>query len=110
MIQFVKDATRDAVTKALARVSKADAAWAQSLAGSYSNPNLGQITVRADAKRATLDAGEWKSQFGKQTEDDGTAKLVLLEPPLAGLTLVPGPGRTLTLETPQQKYVFTATK
>lgn len=110
MIQFTKSATREAVTKLLARVSKTDTAWSESLAGTYSNANLGQITLRVDAKHgvATLDAGEWKTQFAKQTDDDGKVKVVFLEPPLAGLTLVPGPNRTLTLDTPQQKYVFTA--
>jgi hypothetical protein len=58
--------------------------WAQSIAGSYSNPILGTVTVRSAARGGVLDVGEWKSTFGRRVEKDGSVKLVLVDPPLAG--------------------------
>lgn len=110
MLDFDRTTVRAAVDKELARIGKPDAAWMETLTGRYANPSLGTVTIRQEGARPVLDAGEWKSAFGKQTAEDGTVKLVLLDPPLAGLPLVPGPGRTLTLDTPQQKYVFTPSK
>ncbi len=107
MLDFEKTATKEAVARELAHITKSDAAWVETLAGTYSNPNLGKVTLRFEGTRGVLDAGEWKSAFGKHTDDDGTVKVVLLDPPLAGLPLVPGPGRSLRLETPQQTYELT---
>ena len=107
MLDFDKTATKEAVTRELAHITKSDAAWVETLAGTYSNPDLGQVTLRFEGTHGVLDAGEWKSAFGKHTADDGTVKLVLLDPPLAGLPLVPASGRTLRLETPQRNYELT---
>ena len=54
-----------------------------------------------------LDTGEWQSAFGRETEEDGTVRLVLLDRPWAGFSFLPGKdARTLTLEMAQQTYVF----
>lgn len=86
-----------------------DAAWSKGFVGTYENANLGLLTVRVDGGKSVVDAGEWKSAFGKMTSSDGTTKLVLVGPMLAGLTFLPGEKngkKTLTLEAPQQTYVF----
>lgn len=86
-----------------------DAEWTKTFVGSYKNANLGSLTVRVDGKKGVIDAGEWKSAFGKETSADGIVKLVLLEAPLDGLTFLPGEKsgkKTLTIELPQQTYVF----
>lgn len=100
---------KDAAAKELATIEKnADPAWLRTFIGTYSNASLGKIVLRFEGKRTVLDAGEWKSALGKQTSKDGTAQLVLLDRPFAGLTLLPGKSGdpTLTIEMPQQKYVF----
>jgi CubicO group peptidase (beta-lactamase class C family) len=77
----------------------------------YDNPALGRIRVRRDGERAVLDAGDWRSTIGYRQELDGTAKLVLLDPPWTYVELladqVDGRPR-LTLERPQHRYVFEA--
>lgn len=90
-------------------VVEPDLTWSKGFVGTYENANLGPLTVRVDGKKGVVDAGEWKSAFGKMTSSDGTTKLVLVGPMLAGLTFVPGEKggkKTLTLEDAQQTYVF----
>jgi hypothetical protein len=56
-----------------------------------------------------LDAGEWVSGLGRKTQEDGTTTVVLLDPPLAGLELVPADAdgrKALVLNAPQQRYIF----
>ncbi|MBI5496479.1 MAG: beta-lactamase family protein [Deltaproteobacteria bacterium] len=87
-----------------------DPAWAKSLVGSFDNAILGRLRITYDGKRAVLDAGEWKSAFGQQAEEDGTFSVVLLDPPLVGfdfLAQVKDGRPQLTLRAPQQEYVFT---
>ena len=91
-----------------------DGGWLGKLAGRYEHPQLGQVTVRVDeaAGTGTLDAGEWEAAIGQRRRPDGTPDVILTGPPEAGLQLRPGgadgAGRvtTLTLDTPQQRYVF----
>ena len=60
------------------------AAWLAALAGGYADPHLGAVTVSADG---WFDAGEWKSRVGRRLGADGTAALVMLDPPFAGAAL-----------------------
>lgn len=86
-----------------------DDAWTAALAGEWKNPVLGKIAVRVADGRAIVDAGEWKSAFGRVKEQDGSEKLVLLDPPFAGFDLLvkgSGAAATLTLDIGQEKYVF----
>jgi hypothetical protein len=93
-------------------VVPADAKWLASLAGTYENDALGPVTIAIGKDgAATIDARVWKSALRQKREDDGTNLLVLAEPPLLGTDLVVAPdGSTLTVQTDQQKYVFTRKK
>lgn len=101
---------REAASKELARIStQPEAEWSNKLVGTYVNSNLGKLVVRFDGKQGVVDAGEWKSTFGKQKSEDGTIKLVLLDRPWSGFAFLPGEKggtKTLTLEMAQQTYVF----
>jgi hypothetical protein len=88
-----------------------EASWIAQLVGVYTHPGLGQATLTRKGGRGLFDAGEWKSSFGRKNETDGTKKIILLDPPWAGLELIPrrqGGKRQLVLEAGQLKYVFEA--
>jgi CubicO group peptidase (beta-lactamase class C family) len=107
---FVKEKRED-VAKEMERVNREpDAAWLAGLAGAYANADLGKATITVGAKGARFDAGEWGSAIGQEREADGTIKVVLLDPPMAGLNLLLGGDddahRMLTLLDDQVKYVF----
>jgi CubicO group peptidase (beta-lactamase class C family) len=102
---------KDEVARESARIVRdPDPSWATKLVGTYTNPGLGRVKVTADKKGALwFDAGEWKSALGQKKMTDGTIKACLLDAPLAGSGLAIGEGDgkpTLTLESPQQAYVF----
>jgi hypothetical protein len=59
------------------------------------------VTIAKDV----FDAGEWKSRFARRIEEDGTAKIVLVDPPLAGGEMVVGDG-TIAAEYGQLKFLF----
>jgi Beta-lactamase len=109
-LDFALDVEKKTIDKALAKMAlEPPAAWASELLGTYKNENLGTLTLRAEGKSFMLDAGEWKSPFGKLTESDGVVKVVLLSPPLTGLDFTPGEKdghKTLTLDDAQHTYVF----
>jgi CubicO group peptidase (beta-lactamase class C family) len=99
-----KRAAAEAAAKGLERTP--DAAWVASLAGTYTNPSLGTVVLRG----ATFDAGEWQTRFGRRTDDDGTVKLVFLDPPFAGGAIVVAGDAahpTLVVQDDQIRYVFT---
>lgn len=116
-----KDEAAQSLAFALDRRAKAYAAdygkleappeeWSSGLAGEWKNGVLGKVAIRIEGSRALVDAGEWKSAFGRVKESDGSEKLVLLDPPFAGFDLLvkgAGPDATLTLDVGQEKYVFT---
>ena len=55
-----------------------------------------------------MDAVDWKTAIAKRTEEDGTSKIVFVDPPFAGGTLTIGgrPDRpTLTFDD-DPEYVF----
>ena len=109
-VEFFAKEKQINVAKELEKVSREpDAKWVKGLAGTYSNADLGKIIVAATPKGGTLDAGEWKSAVGQKKEDDGTMKVVLVDPPFAGFEFVVGGDDahpTLTLNDDQIKYVF----
>ncbi len=73
-------------------------------------PGPRKITIRVADGRGVVDAGEWKSTFGRIAEAEGSERLVLLDPPFAGLSVLvksTGPDTTLALEVGQEKYAFT---
>jgi CubicO group peptidase (beta-lactamase class C family) len=97
----------EARAKELAKVDKAPGeAWGKGLAGTWSCPDLGRVTVRWEKDRTVLDAGPWKSALGRVKEDDGTERVVLLDPPFTDFELL-RKGDTLSLAVGQDKHVFT---
>ncbi len=86
-----------------------DVAWLQRYAGTWTSPELGELTIKVTGGKGVLDAGEWRSAIGRKTEDDGTIKIVLTSPPWSH-EFLPGEANgaaTLTLDVPQQRHVFT---
>ena len=75
----------------------ADRDWAAPLVGTYHDPALGDVVIRATADGADLDAGEWHVAIDRAVEPDGTVKLVVLDPPFAGSAWVVGPGPSLEI-------------
>ena len=100
-----------AVAREVAQVDEEpDAAWLQTFAGTWTSPDLGEVTIKVTNGRGTFDAGEWRSDIGRKTEDDGAVKLALSTPPWDGFEFLPGEANgaaTLTLDVPQQRHVFT---
>jgi CubicO group peptidase (beta-lactamase class C family) len=110
MVEFFAGARREAAAKRSANLERApESAWARDLAGSYDNASLGSVRISPAAQGGTFDAGEWQSGFGRRREEDGTEKLVFVEPPFVGGEIIvagQGAGRTLTIQYGQMKYVF----
>src|SRR5439155_20513604 len=79
------------------RVASPDRAWIAPLAGTYHDPALGDVVIRATDTGADLDAGEWHVGVDREVEPDGTVKLVVLDPPFAGGAWVVAPGPSLTI-------------
>lgn len=93
--------------------AKPDAAWLSRWLGAYESRELGPLVFTNRDGAFVVDVGDWKSKALRLREEDGTEKLSLVDAPWAGgLTLTPRVGadgaRTLSIETPQHTYVFTA--
>jgi CubicO group peptidase (beta-lactamase class C family) len=110
-LEFRLKHEREGAEKALATIqTQPDAAWMKQWVGKYENASLGALEVKFDGKEGTVDVGEWKSTFGKQTGADGSVHLILLGRPWLGFEFVPAVSNgalTLTRQHGQQKYVFT---
>jgi hypothetical protein len=110
-VEYYAKKRKEQIAKELAKLTlHPDPAWTAGLAGDYSNEALGKVHVIAEPKGGTFDAGEWKSGFAQRKDPDGTMKIELVDPPATGMELVVGGDAahpTLTVETEQQKYVFT---
>ncbi len=78
-------------------VPSTDRDWIAPLVGTYHDRALGDVVIRATANGADLDAGEWHVAIDREVEQDGTVKLVVLDPPFAGSTWVVGPGPSLEI-------------
>lgn len=90
------------------RAPAVDHGWIAALAGTYRHPVLGTLELRATAGGAELDAGEWRAAVERVVDADGTAKLVLLDPPFAGGAVIVGPGTPPVLVIPgEPRYTFT---
>jgi hypothetical protein len=104
------NARRERIAQTLAALTRnPEPEWVRGLAGTYTNASLGQVQIRADANGGTLDAGEWQSAFAQKQQADGTVKIVLVDPPLAGgeITVAGDAGHPkLAVEYEQQTYVF----
>ena len=78
-------------------VASQDHVWVAPLVGTYHDPALGDVVIRATADGADLDAGEWHTAIDRDVDPDGTVKLVVLDPPFAGGQWVVGPGPSLLI-------------
>jgi len=74
-----------------------DRGWIAPLVGTYHDPALGDIVIRATADGADLDAGEWRVAIDREVDTDGTVKLVVLDPPFAGSVWLVGAGSSLEI-------------
>ena len=113
-LQFFVDSRRDDIAKRMDRVTRdPDPAWLAGLGGTYTNADLGKVTVTVGPKGARFDAGEWGSAIGQKRDVDGSFKMILVDPPQTGFEFIVGGDdparRTLTLLDDQVKYVFTRT-
>lgn len=77
------------------RATSPDHRWVAPLLGTYHDPALGDVVIRATADGADFDAGEWHTAIEREVEPDGTVKLIVLDPPFAGGGFVVGPGPSL---------------
>ena len=110
-LEFISRKLREDVASGLKEMDLAPGAdFLSPYLGAYSNEALGRITLRLHKGKGIFDAGEWQASLAKHTGKDGVVRLVI-GAPLAGLSLDSGKDpegrRTLTLQSAQQKYVFT---
>jgi hypothetical protein len=111
-VAFVARERRERTASDLARLDRTpDPAWVRGLAGTYANEFLGRVSLGVGPGGGVFEApaGEWKSAIARKREDDGTIKVVLVEPPANGLELVVGGTAarpTLTLHDDQITYVL----
>lgn len=87
-----------------------DSAWVGQFLGTYTNKDLGTITIKLEDNKVIFDAGVWRNIIGQKKEKDGTFVLIFTQSPCLGLKLLPemhNGAMQLVLEMPQQKYVFT---
>jgi len=83
---------------------------AAQLAASYSNPDLGPMTVVRDASGLTFRFTAFSSRVATRKNEDGTISFITIDPGDQGFAFVLGSGaRTLTLRDGQHTYVFTPT-
>jgi CubicO group peptidase (beta-lactamase class C family) len=107
-LEFDRGAIADSIAQAKKKLSP-DPAWMKRLEGKYRSAELGQLTIVKRRESWVLDAGEWSSKIERLVEPDGAAKIVLLDPPLAGVDLLTEEeaGKIkLIVEEPQERYVF----
>ncbi|MGN6108066.1 MAG: hypothetical protein ACTHU0_23365, partial [Kofleriaceae bacterium] len=101
--------TTKALEEQRALLQPVDDAWIGPLLGRYTNGALGRLELRKQGKTFLVDAGEWKSAVTKLVDRDGSVKVMLTDPPYAGLELVPKAqdGKpALVLEAGQHVYAF----
>jgi len=81
--------------------------WIKPLLGAHHNDEIGTITIRAAAGGYLLDAGEYKTKLMRHDRPDGKRAVIFIDPPLAGLELLPLAGTgTLEMRRAQERYVF----
>ena len=70
-------------------IVKPNHAWYKPLLGTYREDLLGKITIQDTGSDIVLDAGEWRSRLGIRIDSSDVKSILLLDPPLAGLSLNP---------------------
>ena len=86
----------------------ADAAEADKLATTYTNPAVGEIVVSKKGGATVFDFGEWSSEMASRKNPDGTISFITIVPGFNGMEFVAG-NNTLTLRDAQHEYVYNGT-
>jgi hypothetical protein len=111
-VDFFASSKRDRIAKLLmVTLREPDSKWLTGLIGRYENPRLGEIRVSPGAAGGgVIDAGEWRSAFARRSTADNSSRIVLLDPPLAGLIELlighDGAHPTLSVADEQETFVF----
>lgn len=91
-------------------VLPADAAATSMLAGRYTHPTLGGLTISRRDGGLEVDFGTMTSMLGSQKNADGSLAFVTVDSGFIGLPLVPGKAsdgaRTLAIRDQQHEYVY----
>jgi CubicO group peptidase (beta-lactamase class C family) len=110
-IKAAADGTKQYLAKERADLTiPVDPELIATLAKSYNSPKLGTVDIRSNGDVVFLDSGVWSGRLGSKTNADGTISLVVTSDAVRGVELVIGEAegkRTLSLITPQHKYVLT---
>ena len=91
-------------------------AWFAPMLGKYTNPDLGDIWIRARGEGAELDVGDWQSPLAKKVGDDTVEQVAATKPPFDDFEFTPGADKVTGLRTltftgdEQHPYVFTEVK
>lgn len=99
-------AQREGLEKELGKLVATPPGFAERVVGTYDSAELGVLIVQKAGDDFLVDARDWKSAARVRKEDDGALALELVDPPFAGLVLLPTAGGGLSLDMPQQKYEF----
>jgi CubicO group peptidase (beta-lactamase class C family) len=87
-----------------------DASRVKRLAGSYRNPALGELVVRAGQDEVVFQFGGWKSGMGTRVNRDGTTTFVTIDPGVRGFEFHAPAGAgaftRLTLRDAQHTYEY----
>lgn len=77
----------------------------------YSNPALGELTVKPSPQGTTFDMEEWRSQVASRKNDDGSMSLITIDPGVSGFEFVVDTRAdkpVLVIRDMQHEYVFVA--
>jgi len=80
------------------------------LAGRYTSPELGELTVQRKGTSVVFDFGEWRSAVATRKNDDGTISFMTIDPGLDGFEFVEtkrNGQRALIIREGQHEYTFT---
>ncbi len=87
-----------------------EAQLADRLAPSYTNDELGKLTVRRDGDQVVLSTASWSTRLASKENADGTSSFVAIDPARLGFEFLVGQEAnpaTLTVRDGQHEYVFT---
>jgi hypothetical protein len=91
-------------------VVPADTEAAGRLAGRYTSPELGELSVRRQGSAVVFDLGEWCSSVATRKNDDGTISFMTIDPGASGFEFVESKRnekRALIVREGQHEYIFT---
>jgi len=85
-------------------------AWVKQWVGSYSNPELGPLTISPSGTDYVLTTASWSTRIGVSRESNGDQVIHSMDPPFTGvfafITRMHGNERRLLLNAGQVQYWF----